>query len=96
MAIAYGLWLARNELCRPVRCLIIAPNDGVSSLDGEPMTDLQLQWRGPLAFLRWRDTSGRWQRLSGWPDTLDAGARRELRLAMAARTPAQPSRSMAT
>lgn len=95
-ALAHGLWLARSELRRPVHCLIIAPNDGVSTVDGEPMTDLELQWRGPLAFLRWRDASGRWQRLSGWPDTLDARACRELRLAMAGCTPAQRARSMAT
>lgn len=94
-ALVYGGWLAQRELDRPVRCLVIAPDVATSTVDGEPVTELGLQWRGPLAFLCWRDGAGRRQRLSGWPDVLDAASRRELRLAIAARTPAQPTRSMA-
>jgi toxin CptA len=59
------------------------------------MGDVQVQWRGPLAFLWWRDGKGRRQRLQGWPDNLAAAARRELRLAMAARVPARSPRSVA-
>ena len=40
--------------------------------------ELDLQWRGPLAFDRRKG-------LSWWPDTLDAAGRRTLRLAVHAR-----------
>ena len=43
--------------------------------------DVQLQWRGPLAFMAWRDPAGRRMRLAWWPDTLPSRWRRELRLA---------------
>jgi toxin CptA len=94
-SITHGGWLARRELCRPDCGLVIPPGQPDATIDGEAMIDLQLQWRGPLAFLQWRDATGRRRRLQGWPDTLDASARRELRLAMAARIPARPPRSMA-
>jgi toxin CptA len=94
IATAYGHWLARSELRRPTRCLVIPVNEA-ATIDDQPMTDLELQWRGPLAFLQWRDASGRRRRLQGWPDVLGAAARRELRLAMAARAPARNPRSMA-
>lgn len=94
IAAAYGYWLARSELRRPAHCLVIPVNEA-ATIDDQPMTDLELQWRGPLAFLQWRDASGRRQRLQGWPDTLDSKARRELRLAMAARPPARSPGSVA-
>lgn len=94
IAMVYGHWLARSELRRPTRCLVI-PVSEAATIDGQPMTDLELQWRGPLAFLQWRDASGRRWWLQGWPDALGAAARRELRLAMAARAPARSPRSMA-
>ena len=75
--------------------LIIPLNDTAATIDGRDMNDFQVQWRGPLAFLQWRDGEGRRQRLHGWPGTLDALARRELRLAMAARMPTRPARSVA-
>lgn len=95
MSLGQGAWLARRERQRPARSLVIPVNDAVATIDGEPMADLQLQWRGPLAFLQWRAPDGRLHRLQGWPDNLDATARRELRLAVAARVPARASRSMA-
>lgn len=39
-------------------------------VDGLPVDALDLHWRGPLAFLRYRDATGRRQRLAWWPDTL--------------------------
>jgi toxin CptA len=94
-AAGYGSWLARSELHRPTRCLVIPMNETAATIDDEPMADLELQWRGPLVFLRWRDANGRRQRLQGWPDMLDAASRRELRLAMAVHAPTRSSRSMA-
>jgi toxin CptA len=94
-SLARGTWLARLELSQPPRSLVIPLNGTVATIDGEAMSSLQLQWRGPLAFLQWRDANGRRQRLQGWPDNLAADARRELRLAMAARSPAHTPRSMA-
>jgi toxin CptA len=41
-----------------------------------PLAHANLYWRGPLLFLR-RGS----ERASWWPDTLDAGQRRELRIA---------------
>ncbi|MGN6113408.1 MAG: hypothetical protein ACTHOC_10505 [Luteimonas sp.] len=49
-------------------------------LDGVPLAQATLAWRGPLAFLRWRDAAGRRGRLSWWPDTLPAAQRRVLKL----------------
>lgn len=50
-------------------------------VDGAVVESPTLQWRGPLALLAWRDAHGRRRRLVWWSDTLDARARRELRLA---------------
>lgn len=95
VAAMQGGRLARRELLQPTRSLIIPMNQTAATIDGEVMDDLQVRWRGSLAFLQWRDARGDRQRLQGWPDNLDAAGRRELRLAMAARVPAQSSRSMA-
>jgi toxin CptA len=94
-AVLYGEWLARRESKRAVAEIIIPPNEAVPTIDGLPMEDLRVQWRGPLAFLRWRDGQGRRRYLQGWPDNLAPGERRELRLAMAARAPAHSPRSVA-
>ncbi len=64
----------------PVRVLWDG-NAGVVSVDGTRVTDAELHWRGPLAFLRWRDAQRRVHRLDFWPDVLDAQQRRALRLA---------------
>ncbi|KGO97621.1 hypothetical protein N791_09275, partial [Lysobacter defluvii IMMIB APB-9 = DSM 18482] len=40
-----------------------------------------VEWRGPLAFLRWRDAAGRVHRRTWWPDVLRPRDRRRLRLA---------------
>ena len=50
--------------------------------EGQPIHEVLLQWRGPLAFLAWNDRTGQRQRLVWWPDTLPAARRRELRLAV--------------
>lgn len=95
LSMAYGTWLARRELLRPACNLVIPPGETAATVNGATVDGLQLQWRGPLAFLQWRDADGRRQRLQGWPDNLDVRVRRELRLAVAARVPAGSPRSMA-
>lgn len=80
-ACATGLWLARGEARRPAR-LIVVDGDGLATVDGAAVSDLRVDWRGPLAFVAWREASGRIARGSFWPDTLDAAGRRELRLAV--------------
>jgi toxin CptA len=52
------------------------------------MLGLQLQVRGALVFLQWRDLRGGKQRRVWAPDTLPAAQRRELRLAMQQRAAA--------
>ncbi|WP_223807303.1 hypothetical protein [Montanilutibacter psychrotolerans] len=94
-ALAHATWLARRQWRLPPRKLVLPEGDGIATLDGEAMASVSVVWRGPLAFLRWRDPKGRLQRMSAWPDTLDRRGRRELRLAMVARRPAPPARSMA-
>ena len=62
--------------------------------DGEPVADFEVHWRGPLAFARWRQGDKR-RRIAFFPDTLEAAARRALKLAMqrrhAASTPLIPA-----
>ena len=94
-AVGYGQWLAGRELSRPVRPILIPCGDGVAVLDGVAMTGLEVQWRGPIAFLQWRDAQRQRRRLQFWPDTLPARARRELRLAILNRAPARAAGSMA-
>jgi toxin CptA len=81
-ALGHGAWRARREGRSPRR-LFWFPGDGrLPTVDGTPMLDARLLWRGPLAFLRWRERAGgRWRRAAWWPDTLPAPQRRELRLA---------------
>ena len=95
VACAYGLWLARREASKPNRQLVWPADGSAVTLDGEPLLQAQLHWRGPLAFLHWRAAGGRQGRLSWWPDTLPAASRRELRLAAPVGNPSRPGASMA-
>jgi len=81
-SLGYGAWRARRE-GRLERLAFWFPGNGrPPTVDGRPMLDAHLQWRGPLAFLRWRACAGgRWRHAAWWPDTLPAPQRRELRLA---------------
>ena len=64
-------------------------------LDGDPVADVAVAWRGSLAFVRWRGENGRIHRLGWWPDTLPSARRRELRLAAPAPAAAPDAASMA-
>ncbi|MGN6513577.1 MAG: hypothetical protein ACTHKZ_08425 [Lysobacteraceae bacterium] len=91
-AAARGAWLAHRHRRQPARVLCWVAGRP-PELDGAPLSAAVLHWRGPLAFLRWRDASGRMRRLAWWPDTLPQAARRELKLVAQAAvdTPATPS-----
>jgi toxin CptA len=76
-----GLRTARCEARRPRHRLEIpARGQGGATLDGAPLAEAALSWRGPLAFLCWRDDADRRGRLSWWPDTLPPAQRRVLKL----------------
>src|SRR3546814_7771911 len=70
-ALAHGGWLAWREV-RAVRGeLVIAGAGGRASGDGRGVEDLSVRWRGPIAFVEWRDGDGRRRRHVFFPDTLD-------------------------
>lgn len=82
-AAGWGGRAAWREARKPNRMLGLRPvpgADGGAALDGVPLVEAALSWRGPLAFLRWRDATGRRGRLSWWPDTLPPAQRRVLKL----------------
>ena len=95
VAVAWAIVDARRYRAKPARQLVIPSGCGVATCDGERIDTLQVGWRGPLAFLRWRDADGRQHRASCWPDTLPAGMRRELRIVMQKRDAASDPASMA-
>jgi len=80
-ASGFGLWQAWRESRSPPREFFFPGNDLPVMLDGAPIDLVDVQWRGPLAFICWKGRDGRDRRLSWWPDTLSAARRRELRLA---------------
>lgn len=75
-----GLRAARHEARKLPLCFEIAVGQGRAMLDGTPLAEATLSWRGSLAFLRWRDEGGGHGRLSWWPDTLPPAQRRVLKL----------------
>ena len=77
----HALRLASRESRRPVRTLVFPGNDLPVMVDEMPVEQVEVQWRGPLAFMSWKARDGRRLRLSWWPDTLPPARRRELRLA---------------
>ena len=91
-AVVDGAGLARRHRRAPVRALCWTAGRP-PEIDGKALDAAVLHWRGPLAFLRWRDAGGRARRLAWWPDTLPRAARRELKLVAQATvdTPAAPS-----
>lgn len=95
VAFGHGVWLARRELLKPAHAVMIPGRDRAPMLHGVAVTDFGVQWRGPLASLRWRDAQGARRRMHVWPDTLPARDRRELRLAMIGRAGAPAAGSMA-
>lgn len=91
--VVHGLHLLRRERGRAAIGVVVG-EDAVT-VDGVVAPAARFHWRGPLVFLHWREGAGR-RALVWWPDTLDRGTRRELRLAAPAPGPAHHAGSMAT
>ncbi|MFT3896096.1 MAG: hypothetical protein QM719_00050 [Thermomonas sp.] len=94
VAAGWGAWLAKRESSRKPLAICWRA-DGALLVEGQRVEAAGLQWRGPLAFLAWRDGKGRRHRLAWWPDTLPSPQRRELRLAAAAAEAARHRARMA-
>src|SRR3546814_2803577 len=58
-ALAHGGWLAWREARAARGELVIAGEGGRASVDGRAVEDLSVRWRGPIAFVEWRDGDGR-------------------------------------
>ena len=80
-ALIHAGTMALRESRLPMRSLVFPGNELPILVDGLPVEEVDVQWRGPLAFVSWRGRDGRRMRLCWWPDTLPASHRRELRLA---------------
>lgn len=78
LTLAWTLRLARAEARREVVAIAVGGN-GAVLVDGCAVDWFTVSWRGSLWSLAWR-SQGRTRRRLGFPDALDAGARRELRL----------------
>ncbi|MEP6907671.1 MAG: hypothetical protein ABI858_06775 [Pseudoxanthomonas sp.] len=77
----HAAWLARRESRLPLRTVLFPGNELPVLVDGKPVEQVAVQWRGPVAFVSWKASNGKRIRLSWWPDTLPPPCRRELRLA---------------
>ncbi|WP_236551172.1 hypothetical protein [Luteimonas sp. 9C] len=91
--IAATVYCIACERRAPVRALVIDAA-GAAHLDGVVLDTPHIEWRGPLAILRWREGRRR-RHLLWWPDRLPPPARRELRLAASALATRPPTDSMA-
>lgn len=79
LVLAAATWRILRLAREPARELVI-DTAGHAHLDGTRLDAAALEWRGPIAVLRWK--AGRRARcLIWWPDTLPRDARRELHLA---------------
>ena len=90
-----GVRDARRYRNQPARRWVIPAGRGAPTSDAERIEGLLVHWRGPLAFLRWRDGNGRSRRVVFAQDTLPAASRRELKLALQRREAAAGVPSMA-
>jgi hypothetical protein len=78
VCLGWGAWFASVEIRRnPTE--VVFRSDGNVEVDGARVADFRIDWQGPITRLQWRG-NGRWTRVAAWPDVVDAGARRELRL----------------
>lgn len=80
-AVAYAALLCARHLRTTGVAVTWNGRTGTATIDGVAAQEASLRWRGPIAFLHWRDGARRRRCLVFWPDVLDPGRRRELRLA---------------
>jgi len=80
-AVVYAALLSVRHLRLARVPVIWNGGSGTATIDGIAAGEAWMQWRGPIAFLRWRDGTRRRRCLAFWPDVLDPKRRRELRLA---------------
>jgi len=90
MGLAELAWRQRRPR---VQVLLPVPPDPLQ-VAGQGVDAPRLVVRGPWLLLLWREDRRR-RRLLFWPDVLDPGQRRELRLAVAARAVSRRPRTMA-
>ena len=76
-----GVRMTRRYARAPLMPLVIPAGLQPACRDARPIAGLQVHWRGPLAFLHWRE-DGQSHRIVFFPDTLQASARRALKLAL--------------
>lgn len=89
--IAAALWALRLLIieCKRQPVEVLMPQSELPvRIDDVAVEQVQVQNRGPLTVLSWREL-GRWRCLLFWPDTLSREQRRELRLALDARRVSQ-------
>ncbi|HEL2980909.1 TPA: hypothetical protein UMB92_003799 [Stenotrophomonas maltophilia] len=94
LAWAIGVTQLVWRLRRPRMQVLLSAQPEPLRVAGKPVEAPQLVVRGPWLLLLWREGRRR-RRLLFWPDVLDSGQRRELRLAVAARGVSRRPRSMA-
>ena len=95
LAALYALRAAQRYRITPMQMLLVAA-EGPLWVDGLPFEHWRLRWRGPLAFVSWKNEKGRACAVSFWPDTLSTAQRRELRLATPNGVSISPTVGMAT
>ena len=80
--ISWGCVCVWRLRCQRQRQLFIPWHGALPvSVDGDPVHDFSIQWRGSIALLSWTCASGRKERIQCWPDTVLPAQRRELALA---------------
>ena len=73
---------AVRRYARLPKVAFVVPLRGPVTRDDRSLAEFEVRWRGPMAFLRWREPGAGTRCLVFFPDTLEATARRELKLAM--------------
>jgi len=101
LVLGYAAWAGLREWRKPWRALVLPPvvaddagdDQAPALLDGVPLAQVEVAWRGRLGFLRCQGLDGRSVRTVLWPDVTSAHTRRELRLALRDRatSPSRPS-----
>lgn len=94
-AIVYAVLLSDRHLRLESVPVVWNGRTGTATIDGVETGEASLQWRGPIAFLHWRDGARRRRCLAFWAHILDPKARRELRLAAGPAAASRRESSMA-